>query len=239
MKHFDKINYKLIVCLVLSAVLVVAFSIFGFASNKNTAANALNAKAQQAREVEEPEEAEASEESIDVREAQWSAFNVPISETSVIVTEQINRSPSLNHIAYDFEYLPNPAGPEQFTRLSNFAKSLLGVKYTAGGKNPSTGFDCSGFALYVLRSCGSEMTAASCEEQFKNCYEIPAGYEKPGDLVFFVGTGRDVSSPVLSHVGIYLGDNMMIHAGSAGICIVNITDEYWVQHFACFGRPTL
>ena len=228
MKNFDRINYKLIICLLLSAVLVVGFSIYGFASNKNAAASVAEVNT-------EAEEVEAEEEN-EIRTQQWTAFNVPAEDTAVIVTENLKMAPSLNHIAYDFEYLPNPFGPDAFERLSSIAKSLLGVKYTAGGKNPTDGFDCSGFALYVMRRAGSEMLAASCEEQFANCYEIPAGYEKPGDLVFFTGTGRDVSSPILSHVGIYLGDNMMIHAGSAGICIVNITDEYWVQHFACFGR---
>lgn len=218
MTNIKNKSYKLILAIFLAATLLLCLSINSYAASFV--------------EINE-------EKTMSIREQQWSVLNVPVKTSNIIFFANTHRQPGFNHLSLDCICPPDAKTAEEFAIMENVAKSLLGIPYTPGGKYPGEGFDCSGFALYVMRRCGSQMTAASCQEQFANSYEIPAGYQQPGDLVFFTGTGSNPDSPVLSHVGIYLGDDLMIHAGTAGICIVNLNDTYWVQHFACFGRPVL
>ena len=118
--------------------------------------------------------------------------------------------------------------------MVNEAEKYLGYPYVWGGASPSTSFDCSGFVSWVINHCGNgwnygRLTA----EGLRNvCAIIPSSEAKPGDLIFFQGT-YDTSGA--SHVGIYVGNNMMIHCGNP-IQYASIDTSYWRAHFYCFGR---
>lgn len=122
----------------------------------------------------------------------------------------------------------------RFARMVQEAEKYLGYPYVWGGASPSTSFDCSGFVSWVINHCGNgwnygRLTA----EGLRNiCAIIPASEAKPGDLIFFQGTYDTVGA---SHVGIYVGNGMMIHCGNP-IQYANINTSYWQQHFYCFGR---
>jgi len=122
----------------------------------------------------------------------------------------------------------------RFARMINEAEKYLGYPYVWGGASPSTSFDCSGFVSWVINHCGNgwnygRLTA----EGLRNvCAIIPRSEAKPGDLIFFQGT-YDTSGA--SHVGIYVGNGMMIHCGNP-IQYASIDTSYWQQHFYCFGR---
>jgi len=119
------------------------------------------------------------------------------------------------------------------TIISN-AKTYLGVPYRAGGKTPK-GFDCSGYVNYVLRKMGFNYNIPCSDDLYQVCIPLPETLAKPGDLVFFKGT---YATSKISHVGIYLGDGRMIHAGHNGICYADIAIDYWQEHFYSFGRLT-
>ena len=122
---------------------------------------------------------------------------------------------------------------EEFARMIREAEKYLGVPYVWGGYSPS-GFDCSGFVSYVINHCGNgwNLGRQTAEGLRNSCTFVSPGDAKPGDLIFFQGT---YSTPGASHVGIYVGNNMMIHCGDP-IHYSNIGTAYWQQHFMCFGR---
>ncbi|RHP65930.1 NlpC/P60 family protein, partial [Clostridium sp. OF03-18AA] len=103
-----------------------------------------------------------------------------------------------------------------------------------GGSSPSTSFDCSGFVSYVINHCGNGWSVGrlTANGLMGVCDIIPKSSAKPGDLIFFQGT-YDTSGA--SHVGIYVGNGMMIHCGNP-ISYASIESNYWQQHFYCFGR---
>lgn len=207
----------------ISILIIAAALIFvGFAPLADTAsANGL-------------EESVAGAES-DARTAQYSIFNVPVNTSSLVLDYQYKRSNTWNRLCISYTTLPSPKSEKEFAGLSSVAGNCLGISYVPAGRSPEEGFDCSGFVLYVLRSCGSKLLAADCRGQYDSCYIMPEGYEAPGDIVFFKGT--DKNPDVISHVGLYLGADKMIHAGTGGICIVDLNESYWTEHFFCFGRP--
>ena len=103
-----------------------------------------------------------------------------------------------------------------------------------GGSNPSTSFECSGFVSYVLTNSGLVNTGRLGAQGLYNvCSPVSSADVKPGDLVFFVGT---YDTPGVSHVGIYVGDNVMLHCGDP-IQYTSINTSYWQSHFYAFGRP--
>lgn len=109
-----------------------------------------------------------------------------------------------------------------------------GYPYVWGGSNPSTSFDCSGFVSYVLTNSGLINTGRLGAQGLYNvCSPVSSADVKPGDLVFFVGT---YDTPGVSHVGIYVGDNVMLHCGDP-IQYTSINTSYWQSHFYAFGRP--
>ena len=128
------------------------------------------------------------------------------------------------------EYLTD----EKFATLIAEAEKYLGYPYVWGGSNPSTSFDCSGFVSYVLTNSGLVNTGRLGAQGLYNvCSLVSSANVKPGDLVFFVGT---YDTPGVSHVGIYVGDNVMLHCGDP-IQYTSINTSYWQSHFYAFGRP--
>ncbi len=170
------------------------------------------------------------------RTTQYNVFSIPVDTTDVIWIMTHSRSSLIHKYSLGYSRPPRAKTEEEMAEITDFAKSLLGVRYAAAGKSPSTGFDCSGFVRYVFANCGYFLESASTAGQYQNSYILPEGEEKPGDIVFFTGTGN-ASSTAVSHVGIYLGNREMIHAATAGISITSIDTEYWSSHFLCFGRP--
>ena len=123
---------------------------------------------------------------------------------------------------------------EKFRKMITEAEKYLGYPYVWGGSSPSTSFDCSGFVCWVVNHCGNGWNVGRITANgLKNtCAVIPKSEAKPGDLIFFQGTYNTTGA---SHVGIYVGNNMMIHCGNP-IQYASIDTAYWQAHFYCFGR---
>ena len=134
------------------------------------------------------------------------------------------------HYEIPGEALSDPAFAARITE----AEKYLGYPYVWGGSNPSTSFDCSGFVCWVFTNSGvHNLPRTTATGIYNQCAIISSSEAKPGDIIFFTGT-YDSAGPV-SHVGIYVGDGMMIHCGSP-IQYANINTSYWQQHFYAFGR---
>ncbi|MBR6862302.1 MAG: C40 family peptidase [Acidaminococcaceae bacterium] len=121
---------------------------------------------------------------------------------------------------------------EQFAAIITEAEKYLGYPYVWGGYNPDTSFDCSGFVSWVLNHSGWSIGRQGTDSLYALCTRIPAAYARPGDLVFFRGT---YDTPGISHVGIYVGNNTMIHCGDP-ISYTNLNSSYWQAHLAGYGR---
>lgn len=133
-----------------------------------------------------------------------------------------------------YEIPPEALSDERFARMIREAEKYLGYPYVWGGASPSTSFDCSGFVSWVVNHCGNgwsygRLTADGLRGV---CTYVSPSQAKPGDLIFFQGTYNTSGA---SHVGIYVGNGMMIHCGDP-IQYANINTSYWQQHFMCFGR---
>lgn len=121
-----------------------------------------------------------------------------------------------------------------FKALITEAEKYLGWPYVWGGSSPSTSFDCSGFVCWVYTASGvHNLPRTTATGIYNQCTVISKSEAKPGDLVFFTKT-YDCDGPV-SHIGIYVGNGMMIHAGSP-IKYASIETSYWQEHFYAFGR---
>ena len=101
-----------------------------------------------------------------------------------------------------------------------------------GGSSPSTSFDCSGFVSWVINHSGWDVGRLGAQGLCNICTPVSPEQAKPGDLVFFVGT---YDTPGVSHVGIYVGNSVMLHCGDP-ISYTNLNSSYWQQHFYCYGR---
>ena len=126
-------------------------------------------------------------------------------------------------------------GDEKFAALLTEAEKYLGYPYVWGGSSPATSFDCSGFVSWAINHCGVGWDfgrRGSDSLYFDVCTPISASEARPGDLVFFQGT---YDTPYTSHVGIYVGDGMMLHCGDP-IQYTSIETSYWQSHFYGFGR---
>lgn len=123
---------------------------------------------------------------------------------------------------------------EKFRRMITEAEKYLGYPYVWGGSSPSTSFDCSGFVSWVINHCGNGWNVGrqTANGLMSYCDIIPKSQAKPGDLIFFQGTYNTSGA---SHVGIYVGGNMMIHCGNP-ISYASIDTSYWQQHYYCMGR---
>ena len=151
---------------------------------------------------------------------------------SYLFKDDIYANPGGEYTDYD---IPGEAlTDERFARMIREAEKYLGYPYVWGGSSPSTSFDCSGFVSWVINNCGNGWSVGrlTANGLMNICDIIPRSEAKPGDLIFFQGTYDTAGA---CHVGIYVGNGMMIHCGNP-ISYASIEVPYWQQHFYCFGR---
>ena len=132
----------------------------------------------------------------------------------------------------DYDIPPEALDDEVFAAIIKEAEKYLGYPYVWGGSSPSTSFDCSGFVSWVINHSGWDVGRLGAQGLCNICTPISSANVKPGDLVFFTGT---YDTPGVSHVGIYVGNNMMIHCGDP-ISYANLNSSYWQSHFYRYGR---
>ena len=132
----------------------------------------------------------------------------------------------------DYDIPPEALDDEVFDAIIKEAEKYLGYPYVWGGSSPSTSFDCSGFVSWVINHSGWDVGRLGAQGLCNICTPVPSANVKPGDLVFFTGT---YDTPGVSHVGIYVGNNMMIHCGDP-ISYANLNSNYWQSHFYRYGR---
>ncbi len=163
----------------------------------------------------------------------------------VLMTTSGNRSELFGEDVYgvsggeytDYDIPGEALTDEKFRRMITEAEKYLGYPYVWGGSSPSTSFDCSGFVSWVINHSGNGWNVGRLGAKgLKNiCDIIPRSEAKPGDLIFFHHTYDAPDPSDATHVGIYVGDGMMIHCGNP-ISYASIESNYWQQHFLCFGR---
>ena len=132
----------------------------------------------------------------------------------------------------DYDIPPEALDDEVFAAIIKEAEKYLGYPYVWGGSSPSTSFDCSGFVSWVINHSGWDVGRLGAQGLCNICTPVSSDNAKPGDLVFFTGT---YDTPGVSHVGIYVGNNMMIHCGDP-ISYANLNSNYWQSHFYRYGR---
>ena len=134
----------------------------------------------------------------------------------------------------DYEIPPEALEDEQFAAMMEEAEKYIGFPYVWGGSSPATSFDCSGFVSWVVNNCGVGWSVGRLTAQglYNICTPVSEAEAKPGDLVFFEYT---YEGPWITHVGIYVGEGMMIHAGNP-IGYLKFMDSYYSDNFVGFGR---
>ena len=132
----------------------------------------------------------------------------------------------------DYDIPSEALDDEVFAAIIKEAEKYLGYPYVWGGSSPSTSFDCSGFVSWVINHSGWDVGRLGAQGLCNICTPVSSANVKPGDLVFFTGT---YDTPGVSHVGIYVGNNMMIHCGDP-ISYANLNSSYWQSHFYRYGR---
>ncbi len=163
----------------------------------------------------------------------------------VLMTTSGNRSELFGEDVYgvsggeytDYDIPGEALTDEKFRRMITEAEKYLGYPYVWGGSSPSTSFDCSGFVSWVINHSGNGWNVGRLGARgLKNiCDIIPPDQAKPGDLIFFHHTYDAPDPSDATHVGIYVGDGMMIHCGNP-ISYASTESNYWQSHFLCFGR---
>ena len=163
----------------------------------------------------------------------------------VLMTTSGNRSELFGEDVYgvsggeytDYDIPGEALTDEKFRRMITEAEKYLGYPYVWGGSSPSTSFDCSGFVSWVINHSGNGWNVGRLGARgLKNiCDIIPPDQAKPGDLIFFHHTYDAPDPSDATHVGIYVGDGMMIHCGNP-ISYASTESSYWQSHFLCFGR---
>ena len=131
-----------------------------------------------------------------------------------------------------YEIPPEALKDEAFAAMIAEADKYVGYPYVWGGSSPSTSFDCSGFISWVLNHSGWSVGRQTAQGLYNLCTPVTAEQAKPGDLVFFVGT---YDTPGVSHVGLYVGNSVMLHCGDP-ISYTNLNSSYWQIHLFCYGR---
>ena len=163
----------------------------------------------------------------------------------VLMTTSGNRSELFGEDVYgvsggeytDYDIPGEALTDEKFRRMITEAEKYLGYPYVWGGSNPSTSFDCSGFVSWVINHSGNGWSVGRLGAKGLKgiCDIIPPDQAKPGDLIFFHHTYDAPDPSDATHVGIYVGDGMMIHCGNP-ISYASTETNYWQSHFLCFGR---
>lgn len=138
----------------------------------------------------------------------------------------------LNKTDQSFDIPADAIPSDQVAAMLREAQKYLGYPYVWGGSSPETSFDCSGYVCWVVNHSGWNIGRISAQGICNVCAPISAANAQPGDLVFFKGT---YDTPGVSHCGIYVGNNTMIHCGDP-IKYANLNTNYWQSHFYCFGR---
>ena len=135
---------------------------------------------------------------------------------------------------FDYDVPPEALADEKFAAMLAEAEKYLGYPYVWGGASPSTSFDCSGYVSWVVNHCGVgwNFGRLTADGLLGVCTPVSSADARPGDLIFFQGTYNTSGA---SHVGIYVGNGMMIHCGDP-ISYANINTSYWQQHFYTFAR---
>lgn len=131
-----------------------------------------------------------------------------------------------------YEIPPEALEDETFAAIIAEAEKYLGYPYVWGGSNPNTSFDCSGYVSWVINHSGWNVGRLGAQGLCNICTPVTGTQARPGDLIFFKGT---YDTPGVSHVGIYVGDGMMIHCGNP-ISYANVNTTYWKNHFYAYGR---
>ena len=132
----------------------------------------------------------------------------------------------------DYDVPPEALEDATFAAMLSEAEKYLGWPYVWGGASPATSFDCSGFVSWVINHSGWNYGRLTAQGLFNVTTPVTAANARPGDLVFFKGT---YNTTEVSHVGIYVGNHMMVHAGDP-ISYANLDENYWQQHIFCYGR---
>ena len=132
----------------------------------------------------------------------------------------------------DYTIPPEALSDDRFAAMMNEATKYLGYPYVWGGSTPATSFDCSGFVCWVVNHSGWNVGRTTAEGLRQQCVRVSPTEAKPGDLIFFERTYNTAGA---SHVGIYVGDGMMIHCGDP-IQYANVNSSYFSSHFMQYGR---
>ena len=131
-----------------------------------------------------------------------------------------------------YDVPPEALEDEQFAAMLKEAEKYIGYPYVWGGSSLSTSFDCSGFISWVINHSGWNVGRLGAQGLYNICTPVSSSQAKPGDLVFFVGT---YDTPGVSHVGLYVGNSVMLHCGDP-ISYTNLNSNYWQSHFYSFWR---
>ena len=139
-------------------------------------------------------------------------------------------APSLPVIADTPVTIPREDAPTA-TRVTEHALAMIGTPYRYGGDSPETGFDCSGLVHYSYSMSGVSVPRTS-QAQFRAARKVALSNARPGDLMFFQDQEK------LSHVGIYVGDGMFVHAPSSGrsVSLASIDSPYYQRNLVSVGR---
>ena len=132
----------------------------------------------------------------------------------------------------DYQVPAEALTDEEFAAIYKEAQKYVDTPYVWGGSTPETGFDCSGYVCWVYNQNGYDVGRTTANGLWQKSQHISEAEAKPGDLVFFEGT---YDTPGKSHVGIYLGNGMMVSAGDP-IKYADIHSSYWQKYLSGFGR---
>lgn len=169
----------------------------------------------------------------DAQKERYILLNQTKGNRDYLFASDVYANPSAGEFT-DYDIPTEALSDTKFANMMQEAEKYLGYPYVWGGSSPSTSFDCSGFVCWVINHCGNgwnvgRTTAEGLRQQLNI---IPASEAKPGDIIFFQGT---YDTPGASHVGIYVGNGMMIHCGNP-IQYASVNSSYFRQHFYCYGR---
>jgi cell wall-associated NlpC family hydrolase len=169
----------------------------------------------------------------DVQQARYALLNETKGNRDYLFADDVYSNPSAGEFT-DYDVPTEALSDEKFANMLQEAEKYLGYPYVWGGSSPSTSFDCSGFVCWVINHSGNgwNVGRTTAEGLRQMLTIIPPSEAKPGDIIFFQGT---YDTPGASHVGIYVGNGMMIHCGNP-IQYASVNSSYFQQHFYCYGR---